>query len=777
MSPSTSSGNFSWNLDTRSQSKENVDCEADSPETGEVVEHEQQTAKAETGACFPSSSTLVEGIAHVVSTDPTSDPERIKSKPRAHEFAEFILRLKSRNVPQSVCDEVIDEFKAFSNRISNELGHESQRKGSLPVDIKDLPSVKEVYMVDSSSKLEGYAQKELLMVSPETIKLGESKNGKPQTIQFIPVTKQLEAIFSSDRFQSTATLDAHTHAGVSGYSDIYDGCAHKKTREKCISLILYYDEFTVSCPVGNKTVDYKIGGIYFTLGNLRQRSRLNNTHLALLFHHKYVKEHSWQAILRPLVNDLKILESQGITILWKGQVESVTGCVELLTGDNLGLHDIAGYFRSFYKTKRICRFCHASSHSIQSSFKESDFALRSKEEYEAEIRLLERDEFSMQTCRVFGIRQTCLLNELETFHIMQKISVDATHDLFEGIVLHTINLVLSSLLALRVVDGDMLNRMVQEFPFHQVDKNKPRPPRVSGKSVDVKQTCSEAWTLLRLLPLMIAFVTGEERLPVDGQLYVSIISDLIELVQLIMAETISEADVAGLQNQISDWLLRLREVYPDFHMTPKFHYLVHYPSEIKKHGPPTKYCTIRFESKHQELKAFLRSSKNRRNVCLTMARKHQLRMCTTFSDPSYLYCGFDVLSQLQALPMHLAGFSVWPEVDETHLIAQKVSFCGTVYSVGDVVVVKSNSDEAYLLQVEHLLVHSDKTRYAFVGRRRPILSYSKTLQAFSTGTLRQEDPLLFVKPDKLADFHPLGYYIIFGKAFVPLKIKTGISLK
>jgi len=54
--------------------------------------------------------------------------------------------------------------------------------------------------------------------------------------------------------------------------------------------------------------------------------------------------------------------------------------------------------------------------------------------------------------------------------------------------------------------------------------------------------------------------------------------------------------------------------------------MVHYPMIIKKCGPLSLIWSMRFESKHKELKETAKSITSRKNACYTLALKHQLNV-------------------------------------------------------------------------------------------------------------------------------------------------------
>ena len=60
---------------------------------------------------------------------------------------------------------------------------------------------------------------------------------------------------------------------------------------------------------------------------------------------KDVKKYGFNVILKPLINDLKVLERTGVEVPFSNG--PVCGPIAQVTGDNLGLHSLLGYVESF----------------------------------------------------------------------------------------------------------------------------------------------------------------------------------------------------------------------------------------------------------------------------------------------------------------------------------------------------------------------------------------------------------------------------------------------
>ncbi|XP_058637761.1 uncharacterized protein LOC131543945 [Onychostoma macrolepis] len=71
---------------------------------------------------------------------------------------------------------------------------------------------------------------------------------------------------------------------------------------------------------------------------------------------------------------------------------------------------------------------------------------------------------------------------------------------------------------------------------------------------------------------------------------------------------------------------RLQEVFPNLKLTPKHHYLEHYPALIEAFGPLVNVWTMRFEAKHRFFKRVVRFTGNFKNVLLSLSTKHQMMM-------------------------------------------------------------------------------------------------------------------------------------------------------
>lgn len=86
---------------------------------------------------------------------------------------------------------------------------------------------------------------------------------------------------------------------------------------------------------------------------------------------------------------------------------------------------------------------------------------------------------------------------------------------------------------------------------------------------------AQMWLLGRLLSQMVG-----DKVPRGGDDYWINFLNLLEIVDLLLAPSITEDDVIYLSTLISDHHQEFKSLYPHASITPKMHYLVHMPRLI-----------------------------------------------------------------------------------------------------------------------------------------------------------------------------------------------------
>lgn len=138
-----------------------------------------------------------------------------------------------------------------------------------------------------------------------------------------------------------------------------------------------------------------------------------NIHLVTLFHTQDLHKYGFDVILEPLINDLKKLESQGLSLPFSD--EQVYGTICQITGDNLGMHTILGFNESF-SSRHFCRLCLIEKNDCQTVYSEDDpkVILRGKDMFEMHCQSLQENP---QLKSLYGLKKRSTLNSLKYFHV------------------------------------------------------------------------------------------------------------------------------------------------------------------------------------------------------------------------------------------------------------------------------------------------------------------------------------------------------------------------
>ncbi|XP_043199675.1 uncharacterized protein LOC122369204 isoform X1 [Amphibalanus amphitrite] len=551
--------------------------------------------------------------------------DKVEDDPGAHDVRKqllgLIIKLRAQNVTENSCHAVLEFIEDFSKEVIQEC---LSLCGEAPCCHLEeyyhkLKTLNELSKLQGSDHLERTAVKEFETVDPVSVTLGTDEHGKDETLQYLPVTPQLKQLCEQVNACEDATASPD---GILG--GLQDGYVHNNNNsEGRLLLSVYYDSFQVGNPLGSRAKNQKVGVVYFSVNSLKNSALRNKIILSVVFREALLATHSWATLLDPLITELKELESSGFVANIRGG-SHFTAHVAVLIGDNLGVHSVAGFSQCFSGGAMICRHCHGTADEIRTKTKLEEFDLRSKEDYDSKVKLLLEEGFGESLSKAYGIRSTCPFSSLTGFHPMTSIPPDVMHDLLEGVVPSTIALVCGGLSSRGDLSLNDVNRAIRSFPYSQVDTNHPAPLRRDGKGITVKQQASEAWCLLRLLPLIL-LSAGVLSSAVSGSKMYSLLVQLIKIMLLLTVFTVSLQDLDILQGMVEKFLTDLLACFPEFKLTPKHHFLLHYADQTRRHGPLRYLWSMRYEAKHQTLKRSVANSRNRKNICKSIATRYQLK--------------------------------------------------------------------------------------------------------------------------------------------------------
>ena len=706
-------------------------------------------------------------------------------------LALFYLKLQSKYLlPASTIQHIMEELQDVHCLGQSFLRHQLILKLQQDADLtgeKIEQIIEDVFQSDMFASCNAgplrsdYVRKQLYKhmldyVEPQSFRLGINDSGKECSFQYVPVLESLKCLLQQDsvKKEHLCTMQsASTHDESEYLTDITDGSAFKSNllfqqHPNSLRLILYQDAFEVCNPIGSSKKKHKLLAVYLTLANFRPhlRSNIDHTLLVLLCKENDFKHFGHVKIFAQLIADLRILENDGIIV----DDQVVKGTVCCITGDNLGSHAIGGFTENFSTVAHLCRYCLIT---FEQFLQEPCHVgtVRTVEKYKSALQQLDQAPDGVK--HVEGVKFDSEFNLLSYFHVCQPgLPPCLGHDLFEGIISVDLALFLNHLIKVKHwFTYNDLNRRMAMFKYLGTDANN-EPCAVNMQGGKLGGQAAQNWCLLRLLPVIISDKIAD---PADDVWQIILL--LRDIVEFVCAPQITKADVAFLNVLIEEYLEGRKTLFSNTRMRPKHHYLRHYPSLIMHFGPLVRLWTMRFESKHSYFKRCIRYSPNFKNVCLTLAEKHQLLQAYKCAG-SYFPCDIEAK---QSVPLFVDTFSENVQValsnfhfDTASQMCYEITVKGTTYKKGLYVVIGKCDNGGLLFgEVLFLVVAPDSSVYFVVRVHKSVYCDEMHLYMIQIG---EPHSYRCLSEAELLDYYPLVAYKRRNKLLVPLKHAISYAL-
>jgi hypothetical protein len=604
-------------------------------------------------------------------------------------------------------------------------------------------------------KLNRFVQQNLHFVLPVEYYLGGTST---ETMQYVPILDNLKALLAKNDVLAEVL---NPHASTDGWRrDICDGNHFKmhpfwQSDPTLLQIILYFDEFTAVIQTGCHANRYKFAGIYYQLGNIQPylRSQLHCMQLALMAKSKSIKKHGLGAILKPLITDLKRLETDGLLVETPQGQKLFFGSVLVTLSDNLGSHMIGNFLTSFVAF-RSCRFCMVTRPELQTLRDISNCQRRSEDQYNMQADLVTEDA-SLRT--VYGLSGKSPLNELNHYHVVTGLPPDVMHDLFEsGLVTEVLQTVVLHYIQAGTIALPELCSAVAQFTYKAHDKvSRPEVTTKNGE-FSFKQKASQVFCLLRTFPLILG-----AHVPVGNNKWEVLLS-LKEMVDILLATEISPAGVAYLDDKVSHFHHTYQTQFDGINLKPKGHYTLHYREMVQKFGILRNLWTMRFEAKHSFFIDVARRTKNRKNLCKSFAMRHQYMECVHLESENFLGgTAFDIIGSknVEVASLGHEKDHVEPLVGNiTHVLqGDALRTLGSLFNAECVVVRGFQDDEIQFAAVKRIFViHGTPMLFC---EKMVTLEFSRHYQSY---LMKPNGQFLLARVNDLPDPHPLPLYQLHG---------------
>lgn len=560
-------------------------------------------------------------------------------------FNDFFLNLPAKlsalNLSQKKYKAALDILKDLVIQTDILCTKVSENPSSQNVAIDFI--LKRLKSIDSAQKLKSEIKKNVLYTPPDEVAIAlnwkkpkfhietqiPSHTLKQSTFQFVSPIKTLTALFLDQKFKDcymNYNLYEKHKCTPGIFRDFCCGsvCKNNEVFNDPLSLKIQLgtDDFEVCCALKSKANKHKMCATYMQIKNMPfpYRSKLDNIHLVALCNSSYLKSEdtTYDYIAEKVVRDLKEIENRGILV----DDRFIKGSLINHTGDNLGLNTIFGYTESF-SALHYCRHCECTQTECQKQTRENKNKMRTKESYERLVDIAE-SLGKIDLKKTKGIKRGNKFNELKFFHTVDNVCVDLMHDFNEGVILYCLHDFFNLIIANKILTVHHIQRRVRDFNYSQVSKEHKFnvPSLIVLEKHNLNQCASQIYCLMIHMPFI--FHDIQDKI----QEFFTPIKTLLECMQVTFSDVITESDINNLECRTNQHLESVKAVFKR-NFTAKMHFLVHYPENIRKLGPPINFWTMRMEAKHKVFTEIAKTKKNFINPAKTMAEHHQEQICKT----------------------------------------------------------------------------------------------------------------------------------------------------
>lgn len=141
------------------------------------------------------------------------------------------------------------------------------------------------------------------------------------------------------------------------------------------------------------------------------------------------------------------------------------------------------------------------------------------------------------------------------------------------------------------------------------------------------------WCFIRFLPLLVG-----NTIPQNDRKWECILL-LRDMLFYVCSPALNREHILIMSDIIEEFHESYINCFPEEDVKPNFHYTLHYPKLTQMFGPLVHLQTLLFEGKHNYFKELVFRTKNRKNICKSLAERHQYYQCTFNTGGHFLSDG------------------------------------------------------------------------------------------------------------------------------------------
>jgi len=541
---------------------------------------------------------------------------------------------------------------------------------------------------------------------------------------YVPLKDQLRAVLSMPEVQSVLST-------VNSSEFIYDFCDADYLRQHplqtdstTLNLCIYTDDFEIVNAIGVHRKKHKITAFYWTLLNIppEYRSKLSAIQLLALARTSDVRKYGVAGLLQDFKSTMFDLHNGISFCIDNVGVKTYKGFLVCVLADTPAAQLLGGFKEGVGTAVSPCRSCDVKRDCLASVLTAAQCQMRDETEHESRLTYLasqNRRGYSYWSKR-WGITSKSLLADIPGFEVTKCILHDPMHVLLEGIGKVELKKMLNIfVLQKKYFTLESLNRRMQNYTYADSEL-RDKPELIDRKALEQDSVFPQTAAAMRNLMMNFPFIVGD-LIPEDDEHWKNFVL-LLQILALCLSPVISLNTADVLEILTAKHNRNFVLLYSEGACTPKFHYLVHFPTQMRLFGPLHNQWCMRFESKNGFFK--LQRWFNFKNLPKSLSFYHQRWMCMQMTQATgcrstvYLYCG-DVVNRGVVVPTTTIPElqEVLTECPENVLCSSKITVNGLSYRIGTVLVRKLDTEVSFV-KVVGIVVH-EQAKYLRCKELKP----------------------------------------------------------
>lgn len=489
--------------------------------------------------------------------------------------------------------------------------------------------------------------------------------------------------------------------------------------EVAIPLYIFFDDFEPLNVLGSHSGVYKLGGVYVYIPCVppEAQAKLQFIFLGMLFFSNDRSSYGNNRVFSPFIDALNVLQTDGVPITHHLYSKVKLVPVSLI-GDNLGLNSVMGFVECFV-AHHYCRICRSHKNEMSYQIEENSATLRNSENYDTDCEL--------GNPTLTGIKERSVWNKLHNFHVVQNISVDIAHDLYEGALDIVITEILKRFInELNYFTLATFNDRMKKHNFGPIERNTNLAPITEEmlQKCSIRASASEMLTLFSHFAFIIGDLVRDKDRP-EWKVYLL----MKEVVTIVRQKCVHKDTKFLLRKLIAEHHELFLKTF-NRSLTPKMHFMIHYPDILNSMGPICALATLRFESFHTIFKSIVKNLKCRKNIVKSCSYKMQMRLANLFLNFESFHVALKTykrmkLSSAKILQKYRSEMSLSDFVHTTKF----VQINAATFKTGYVIQVGKERDETpkFALIIEMIINENE----VLLGCQKLItLGYDKHFHAF-----------------------------------------------